>query len=146
MEETMLGLETSRPRRAPLAHVCSHVRSLACVLAAAALAACAPAGHLESAPSPAANRILVHNQSWARVAVYLARRGDLWRLGELDGLSDGSFSVPRWASADLDEVYFVARPLAGTSFRSESFSFAGGATAVWTIASQSTMSYVALRR
>ena len=93
----------------------------------------------------AASRVVVRNYSWDHVTLYLARRGRVSRLGESQGLSDCSLPLPRWAHADLDEIHFVARPLAGPSFRSESFIFPSGATAIWTIANQAAMSFVTVR-
>jgi len=115
MEETMLGPGNPRPRE-------TTARTLR-----------------------AASRVVVCNYSWDHVTLYLARRGRVWRLGEIDGLSDGSVPLPRWAHTDLDEIHFVARLLAGRSFRSESFSFPSGATAIWTIGNQAAMSYVTVR-
>lgn len=88
----------------------------------------------------AASRVVVRNYSWDHVTLYLARRGRVWRLGEIEGLSDRSLPLPRLALADLDEIHFVARPLTGRSFRLESFIFPSGATAICTIANQAAMS------
>jgi hypothetical protein len=140
-EETMAGPEILRPGREPL----GRVRTLACTLAIAALGACATAGRPEAAPSPIASRVVVRNNSWDHVTLYLGHRGALWRIGDVDGLSDVSFPVPGWLRPDLDDVYFVARPIGGRSFRSEPFAFSRGTTAVWTIGNQAAASYVALR-
>jgi hypothetical protein len=98
MEETMLGAEIACSRRAPLAHFS---RVLACALAVAVLGACAHAGHTESGPAPVAGRVLVHNYSWHHVTLYLAQRGTVWRIGEVDGLSDVNLPIPRRVLAVL---------------------------------------------
>ena len=133
--------ETSRSRRKPFARF----RSITCALAAAALGACAPAGRPESGPSPVVSRVLVHNYGWDNVTLYLAQRGTLWRIGDVSGLSDVNLPIPRRVLADLDEVYLVARPIAGRPFRSEPFMFPRGTTAIWTIENPPAMSHVALR-
>lgn len=116
------------------------------VLAVAAIAACAPATHHDTAPRPERGSILVRNYKPEYVAIYLARRGGMiWRLGELPGIGDATFTVPRAALAVIDEVYLIARPLAGRPFQSESFLFPSGATAVWTIEGHTSLSHVALR-
>lgn len=136
----MLRPETPHPRSGSF----RQLRTLACILAAASLGACASAGRPARATGPDPNRVVVHNYSLDRVAVYLSRDGGLWRLGDVESLSDGNFQVPRTFTY-LDKIYFVARPLAGRSFRSESFLFPGGTTAVWTIETQVAMSHVVLR-
>jgi hypothetical protein len=122
-----------------------HLRALACVLAATSLTACATAGHSDPAPSPVANRVVVHNYNWDRLTVYIAGRGTSWRLGAIDGLDEATFRVPRAALASVEDVHLVARPIAGASFRSESFVFPGGTTAVWTVQNQTALSHVILR-
>ncbi len=95
----------------------------------------------------AASRVVVRNYSWDHVTLYLARDGvKAVRLGELEAFSDRTFPIPSWALTELNDVHLVARQLAGRSFRSESFIFPTGATAVWTIESQPAMSHVMLRQ
>jgi hypothetical protein len=98
----------------------------------------------ERTPSPVANRVVVRNYKWDRLTVYLAGRGAPTCLGVIEGLAEDTFPIPRWALASADEIYFVARPLAGSSFRSESFVFRSGAAVVWTVGNQTAMSYVML--
>jgi len=136
----MLGLETRRPRSASL----RRPGALACVLGFALLASCAPASQLDTTPRPA-TAIVVHNYSGDYTTVYLGRRGSMWRLGEIEGRGDATFPVPRAAFADAEDVYLVARRLAGPTFRSESFPLPSGTTAVWTIEGQPSLSHVALR-
>lgn len=116
------------------------------LLAAAALSACASAARSENALSPVTTRLLVRNFSPEHVTLYLAGRGSKWRLGEIAGSGDVTLPVPRWALADIGEVYLVARPLAGRPFRSESFFLPRGGTAIWTIESHPAMSHVVLSR
>jgi hypothetical protein len=140
MEETMVGAETRRPQRRPL----GYLGALACILTVPSLGACANAGHGERTPSPVANRVVVRNYKWDRLTVYLAGRGAPTQLGVIEGLAEETFPVPRWALASVDEIYLVARPVAASSFRSESFVFRSGATVVWTVGNQTAMSYVVL--
>lgn len=139
-EETMLRPKTLSASSGSF----RRLRTLACILGAASLGACASAGGAGHSAGPTANRVVVQNYSFERLAVYLSRNGGLWRLGDVESLSDGSFQVPR-ALMHVDEVHFVARPLGGRPFRSESFAFPTGATAVWTIETQVAMSHVMLR-
>ncbi|MFN2564628.1 MAG: hypothetical protein ABR499_06390 [Gemmatimonadaceae bacterium] len=136
----MLTPETPHSRSRSL----RQLRTLACMLAAASLGACAPAGRPDSAPRPITSRIIVRNYSMNQVTLYLARSGGRWRLGQLEAFTDGDFTVPR-SAVYFDEFYFVARPLAGRPFRSDAFLFPTGATAVWTIGNHVATSHVALR-
>ena len=137
----MLASANLRPR----GRTARTLRTLACILGGAAFGACAPVARPEQAPSPATGRVVVHNYGWDRVTLYMASRGLTWRLGDLEGFSDGTFPVPQGVAADVGDAYFVAWPFAGRSFRSEPFAFRMGTTAVWTIQAQPTMSYVMLR-
>lgn len=136
----MLTRETPYPRSKSV----RQLRALACILAAVSLGACASAGRPDLAASPAASRVVVRNYSLNRVAVYLGRGGSLWRLGDVEAVSDGSFQVPQPLTYP-DNVHLVARPLGGRPFRSESFVFPTGTTAVWTIENQVAMSRLMLR-
>src|SRR3712207_1187083 len=99
----MPTLETPYPRSSSF----RQLRALVCVLAVLSLGACASAGGPHPAARPAASRVVVQNYSLNRVAVYLGRSGSLWRLGDVDGFSDGSFQVPQ-ALTYPDNVYFLA--------------------------------------
>lgn len=138
----MLGPTTPRHPRATTIRT---LREVACVLVAATLVACAPVAPVERAPSPSSHRVVVRNYGWDNLNLYLARHGVLWHLGEVAGFSHGSFAIPPRALADVDDVYFIARRVAGRPFRSEPFLFPRGSTAVWTIENQPALSYVALR-
>jgi hypothetical protein len=138
----MLAPELFTPR----SRVRRSARLVTGVLGAAALAACAPVTRAGETPRPAAGAVVVRNYKADYVTIYIARRGGMtWRLGELSGFGDRMFSLPASALADVDEVYLVARPLAGQPFRSESFVIPSGATAVWTIEGQTSLSHVAVR-
>jgi hypothetical protein len=141
MEEKMVGPKTLPPRRRSL----GYLRMVASILAFASLAACATPGRSALAPSPAAAQVVVHNYNWDRLTVYLTRRGSSWRLGAIDAFGEAKFVVPHAALAVAEEVYLVARPIAGRPFRSEAFVFSVGGTADWTIQNQVALSSVMVR-
>ena len=90
--------------------------------------------------------IVVENNSWDRVTVYVSRGDQLWRLGDVSALAHTEFPVQRLGFlADGRSTFLVAHPLAGRSFRSEQFMFPSGGVAVWTIENQSGLSHVSVR-
>ena len=119
------------------------------VLGSAATLACASGGGVgmraaQSANSPAS--IVVENNSWDRVTVYVSRGDQLWRLGDVGALGRTEFPIQRFGFlADGRSTYLVAHPLAGRSFRSEQFMFPSGGIAVWTIENQNGLSHVSVR-
>lgn len=98
----------------------------------------------------AANRptasLLIQNNSWDRVTVYISRGGQLWRLGDVSSMAQ--LRVPAESAglyADGRTTYLVAHPLAGQAFRSEPFTFPIDGEAVWTIENQASLSHVSIR-
>lgn len=127
----------------------THLTALMVALATAGLLACASTGSVgaraaESAMGSAS--IVVENNSWDRVTVYVSRGDQLWRLGDVGALGRTEFPIQRFGFlADGRSTFLVAHPLAGRSFRSEQFMFPSGGVAVWTIENQSGLSHVSLR-
>ena len=118
------------------------------VSAAGTMSACASGGvgtrAQQMGNSPTA--VVIENNSWDRVTVYISRGDQLWRLGDVGALARTEFPVQRLGFiADGRSTYLVAHPLAGQSFRSEQFMFPSGGVAVWTIENQSGLSHVSVR-
>ena len=134
------------------ARVCAlrrHLTTFTVALGMAAAMACASSGSVgaraaQSAVAPSS--IVVENNSWDRVTVYVSRGDQLWRLGDVGALGRTEFPIQRFGFlADGRSTFLVAHPLAGRSFRSEQFMFPSGGVAVWTIENQSGLSHVSLR-
>jgi hypothetical protein len=140
-----MGVETRSQARAFRQ---SGRRWLVLVVGAWTLCACATSGNVGSRMNAEAwggGAIVVENNSWDRVTVYLSREGNPRRIGEVNALSNGTFPVRNIAILpDGRDAMLVARPLAGTPFRSDKFSFNGG-TVVWTIENQTSLSHLSLR-
>lgn len=120
----------------------------AIVAGAAGMSACASGGvgtraqQYDASPSS----VVIENNSWDRVTVYISRGDQLWRLGDVGALGKTEFPVQKLGFiADGRSTYLVAHPLAGESFRSEQFMFPNGGVAVWTIENQSGLSHVSVR-
>jgi hypothetical protein len=124
------------------------LRVLLPLLVGALLAACASgggtgAGYRDDATTPSTT-LLVENNSWGPVTVYISTGGKPWRLGAIDGFNRWSFSLDKLRSSiETGDVHLVA--LAGTAFRSEPFALPVGRTTVWTIENTIAMSHVAVR-
>ena len=130
------------------ARVCRHIYLVALSAGTVMLGACASSGAVgrAAAASEGSAGLVVENNSWNRVTVYISRGGQLWRLGEVNALEKLRVSPNRIGFvADGRSTFLVAYPLAGDSFRSEPFSFPMGGMAVWTIENQSGLSHVSLR-
>jgi hypothetical protein len=112
------------------------------------MSACASAGvgaraqQYDASPTS----VVIENNSWDRVTVYISRGDQLWRLGDVGALARTEFPIQRLGFiADGRSTYLVAHPLAGQQFRSEQFMFPSGGVAVWTIENQSGLSHVSVR-
>ena len=130
------------------AKVGRHVVVASMIVGAASLSACASGGvglrarQYESSPSS----VVIENNSWDRVTVYISRGDQLWRLGDVGALARTEFPIQKLGFiADGRSTFLVAHPLAGQSFRSEQFMFPSGGIAVWTIENQSGLSHVSVR-
>ena len=126
-----------------------HFTRYVAVLGVAAATACASTGGVgarAAAAGQSPSSVLVVNNSWDRVTVYISRGDQLWRLGDVSALGKTEFPIHRFGFlADGRSTFFVAHPLAGRSFRSEQFMFPNGGVAVWTIENQSGLSHISLR-
>jgi len=130
------------------AEMSRHLVAASLIVGAATMSACASGGvgmraaQYGSAPSA----VVIENNSWDRVTVYISRGDQLWRLGDVGALARTEFPVQRLGFlADGRSTFLVAHPLAGQSFRSEQFMFPTGGVAVWTIENQSGLSHVSVR-
>jgi hypothetical protein len=118
------------------------------IVGAATMSACASGGIGTRAAQmqSGASAVVIENNSWDRVTVYISRGDQLWRLGDVGALARTEFPVQRLGFiADGRSTYLVAHPLAGQSFKSEQFMFPSGGIAVWTIENQSGLSHVSVR-
>jgi hypothetical protein len=126
-----------------------HVVAASMMVGAATMSACASGGGVgtravQYGMSPSS--VVIENNSWDRVTVYISRGDQLWRLGDVGALARTEFPVQRLGFlADGRSTFLVAHPLAGQSFRSEQFMFPTGGVAVWTIENQSGLSHVSVR-
>lgn len=126
------------------------------LIVSALLAACASGG-ASAHPEPAAvdneaetndgpNHVVVSNQSWNRVTVYISQGSAVWRLGDVEAKSDRSLSLKNLGKSLFGTVYFVGRPLAGTPFRSEAFEMnPRSGVPIWTIDNHAATSFVTIR-
>ena len=126
-----------------------HLVRASMIAGAVAMTACASGGgigmraaQMDNSP----NSVVIENNSWDRVTVYISRGDQLWRLGDVGALAHTEFPIQRLGFfADGRSTYLVAHPLAGQSFRSEQFMFPSGGVAVWTIENQAGLSHVSVR-
>jgi hypothetical protein len=128
--------------------VSRHLVAASMILSAASLSACASAGvgSRAQAYSMSPSAVVIENNSWDRVTVYISRGDQLWRLGDVGALTRMEFPISRLGFiADGRSTFLVAHPLAGHSFKSEQFMFPTGGIAVWTIENQSGLSHVSVR-
>jgi len=142
----MIGITVQCARlRAQLSR---HLVAASIIVGAASMSACASAGvgarAQQSDASPTS--VVIENNSWDRVTVYISRGDQLWRLGDVGALARTEFPIQRLGFiADGRSTYLVAHPLAGQQFRSEQFMFPSGGIAVWTIENQSGLSHDSVR-
>jgi hypothetical protein len=130
------------------AQISRHLVAASLIVGAATMSACASSGIGTRAAQMdgGASSVVIENNSWDRVTVYISRGDQLWRLGDVGALARLEFPVQRLGFiADGRSTYLVAHPLAGQSFRSEQFMFPSGGIAVWTIENQSGLSHVSVR-
>jgi hypothetical protein len=125
-----------------------HLMSATMIAGAATISACASGGlgQRVQESNVASSAVVIENNSWDRVTVYITRGDQLWRLGDVGALARTEFPVTRLGFiADGRSTYLVAHPLAGQQFQSEQFMFPTGGVAVWTIENQSGLSHVSVR-
>ena len=130
------------------ATVCRHFVIASLVAGASTITGCASGGGVgfRAQQMQAPTSVIIENNSWDRVTVYISRGDELWRLGDVGALSKTEFPMNRLGFfADGRSTFLVARPLAGQQFRSEQFMFPTGGIATWTIENQSGLSHVSVR-
>lgn len=130
------------------ATICRHFVVASLVVGASAITGCASGGGVgfRAQQMQAPTSVVIENNSWDRVTVYISRGDELWRLGDVGALSKTEFPMNRLGFfADGRSTFLVARPLAGQQFRSEQFMFPTGGIATWTIENQSGLSHVSVR-
>lgn len=125
-------------------------------IVSALLAACASGG-ASAHPEPAAvdneaetndgpNHVVVSNQSWNRVTVYISQGAAVWRLGDVEAKTDRVLPLKSLARTLVGTVFFVGRPLAGMPFRSDAFEMSPhGGVPIWTIENHDATSFVTIR-
>ena len=126
-----------------------HLVAASIIVGAASMSACASSGGVGARAQQydaSPTSVVIENNSWDRVTVYISRGDQLWRLGDVGALARTEFPIQRLGFiADGRSTYLVAHPLAGQQFRSEQFMFPSGGVAVWTIENQSGLSHVSVR-
>jgi hypothetical protein len=131
------------------AEIGRHLVAASMIVGAATMTACASAGGVGARAAASNNSptsVVIENNSWDRVTVYISRGEQLWRLGDVGALARTEFPIQRLGFlADGRSTFLVAHPLAGQSFRSEQFMFPSGGIAVWTIENQAGLSHVSVR-
>lgn len=90
------------------------VRRLMVVAACAAAAACASAGANSQTTKEEAATVLVDNQGFVDMTIYVLRGGQRVRLGLATGLSRSRFTLPRGFVFAGTSLRFVADPIGGT--------------------------------
>jgi hypothetical protein len=141
----MISVSSARLRAGISRHLCV----IALVVGSATLGACATAGaaggRTASTTGPAG--VVIENNSWSRVTVYVATpSGQRVRLGDVEGFSRVTFPARRVnLLAGGGGTFLIARPLAGMAFRSETFLPPSNGLVVWTIQNQSAHSYISMR-
>jgi hypothetical protein len=99
---------------------------------------------VESLPPHRSGEVIVENNSWERVTVYVSRDRASWRLGIVEAFTRGRFALVRSGIvADGRQAQLIARPLAGKAFNSDAFPLSG--TVVWTIENQVNLSHISAR-
>lgn len=88
------------------------------VIAAAALTAtaCAPAAKQagSGAPSRSTTTLIVMNNNWSDMAVYMVRSSVRMRLGTVTAMGKGEFAIPNAYVAGVSDLTVRADPLGST--------------------------------
>jgi hypothetical protein len=127
----------------------SSLHTITLIAALALSSACASSqlepGELGVAPSITTVRI--ENNSWDRITVYaMTAAGQRISLGHVDANSSQTFASKSLRSLSPGSgTYFIARPLAGDPFRSDTFMLPMNGQVVWTVHNQRALSKVVIR-
>lgn len=140
-------MSTISSARRNAARHCARVTVVIAGLALFPACATSGSGHDESNPVPATTTVTIENQSWDHISVYMVTAaGQRVGLGRVEGNSVMTFSARTvGALAAGAGTYFIARPLAGQTFRSETFTLPFRGRVIWTIQNQRSLSQVILR-
>jgi hypothetical protein len=131
------------------AEVSNRLCLVALVGGMATLAGCASTGATSdrSAPHPELSGLIVRNNNWNSMTIYLVQGGARMRVGDVGGFSQAVFPAKRLSMlAGGIDAFLVARPLAGRAFRSERLMFPSTGMVVWTIENQPAHSYLSVLR
>lgn len=126
------------------------LRVLLPIFAGALLSACASGGAVRAtqrAEAPeSSTSLVIDNRYQVMVTVYLATSGKPYRIGDVAGSSERTFSLDEFRFAlDGREAFLVARPQTGHPVRSDAFRLAQGRTMMWTIEQVRALTQVASR-
>lgn len=88
-------------------------RSFIAIAAVAALGACAPAAEQSASRLPARSHttLVVRNDNWSEVNVYLVRVGGRTRLGSVTAMGKGEFYIPDAYVLGTSDVTIAADPV-----------------------------------
>lgn len=114
----------------------------------ATLGGCATSGGMKGqvAPNLQPTSLIVQNNNWNNMTVYVVQGGERRRVGDVNGFSVAVFPANRLGSfGGPGGTFLVARPLAGRAFRSEPLVFTPGRTLIWTIENQPAYSHLSVR-
>jgi hypothetical protein len=133
----------TRPRAA-----INHRLRLVALVGGIAMLGCATSGSMSErgAPNLEPSGLIVRNNNWNSMTVYLVQGGARVRVGEVNGFSQEVFPTSRLGMLTGGTgTFLVARPFAGRPFRSETLVFTPGRMLVWTIENQPAHSYLSVR-
>ena len=112
------------------AQLSRHLVAASIVVGAAGMSACASGGGvgMRAAQYDASpTSVVIENNSWDRVTVYISRGDQLWRLGDVGALARTEFPIQRLGFiADGRSTFLVAPQFASTMFRRISTRSLGG--------------------
>jgi hypothetical protein len=90
--------------------------------------------------------LVIRNNNWNPMTIYLVQGGARLRVGQVEGFSQEVFPAARLGMlTGGTDTFLVARPLAGRPFRSDNLVFTPGRMLVWTIENQPAHSYLSVR-
>jgi hypothetical protein len=121
---------------------------VALILGPGTLTGCAtPSATWEREMSSAAVAgVVIENNSWDRVSVFLSNAGRVRLLGVVPAMDRASFPGRRVGYVlEGERSVLIARPLAGNAFESEPFFFRRGDQPVWTIENRHVLSRLSMR-
>lgn len=87
------------------------------IAAAAALSACAPAAEraAQNTPVKSQTKLVVENNNWLDVAVYLVRGSTRARLGTVGSMTSEQFTIPDAYVLGVSDIVVQADPIGSTT-------------------------------